>query len=118
MYKRQEYTRAPLVGGRLAEEFSYASDTNDEWLDGPGLQAMLDEGKPTRRRRADDSRSTVEFEDRFAIEPNFAEFGRTPYAAADGAKPVAEDFSYSSDNNHDWLSPEGLLAMLEEKTAR
>jgi len=67
---------------------------------------------------ADDARSTVEFEDRFAIEPNFAEFGRTPYAASDGAKPVAEDFSYSSDNNHDWLSPEGLLAMLEEKTAR
>ena len=67
---------------------------------------------------ADDARSTVEFEDRFAIEPNFAEFGRTPYAAVDGAKPVAEDFSYSSDNNHDWLSPEGLLAMLEEKAAR
>ncbi len=67
---------------------------------------------------ADDSRSTVEFEDRFAIEPNFAEFGRTPYSEVDGAKPVAEDFSYSSDNNHDWLSPEGLLAMLEEKAAR
>ncbi|MBI1686352.1 UDP-N-acetylglucosamine 4,6-dehydratase (inverting) [Caulobacter hibisci] len=64
---------------------------------------------------ADDARSTVEFEDRFAIEPNFAEFGRVPYAESDGAKPVAEDFSYSSDNNHDWLSPEGLLAMLEEK---
>jgi UDP-N-acetylglucosamine 4,6-dehydratase len=67
---------------------------------------------------ADDARSTVEFDDRYAIEPNFAEFGREPYAASDGAKPVAEDFSYSSDNNLDWLSPEGLLAMLEEKAAR
>ena len=67
---------------------------------------------------ADDARSTVEFDDRFAIEPNFAEFGREPYSEADGAKPVAEDFSYSSDNNQDWLSPEGLLAMLEEKAAR
>ena len=67
---------------------------------------------------ADDARSTVEFDDRFAIEPNFAEFGREPYSEADGAKPVAEDFSYSSDNNHDWLSAEGLLAMLEEKAAR
>ncbi|PVM84654.1 UDP-N-acetylglucosamine 4,6-dehydratase (inverting) [Caulobacter endophyticus] len=67
---------------------------------------------------ADDARSTVEFDDRFAIEPNFAEFGREPYSEADGAKRVAEDFSYSSDNNHDWLSPEGLLAMLEEKAAR
>jgi UDP-N-acetylglucosamine 4,6-dehydratase/5-epimerase len=67
---------------------------------------------------ADDSRSTVEFDDRYAIEPNFAEFGREPYGPGDGAKPVAEDFSYSSDNNHDWLSPDGLLAMLEEKAAR
>jgi UDP-N-acetylglucosamine 4,6-dehydratase len=49
-----EYTRAPLTGGRLAEDFSYASDTNDDWLDGAGLLAMLDEGKPRRRRRADD----------------------------------------------------------------
>ncbi|PIB90285.1 UDP-N-acetylglucosamine 4,6-dehydratase (inverting) [Caulobacter sp. FWC2] len=67
---------------------------------------------------ADDARSTVEFEDRYAIEPNFAEFGRQPYSEADGAQRVAEEFSYSSDNNHDWLSPEGLLAMLEEKAAR
>lgn len=67
---------------------------------------------------ADDARSTVEFEDRYAIEPNFAEFGRERYSEADGAKRVAEEFSYSSDNNHDWLSPEGLLAMLEEKAAR
>jgi UDP-N-acetylglucosamine 4,6-dehydratase len=66
---------------------------------------------------ADDARSTVEFEDRYAIEPNFAEFGRAPYTVSDGAKPVAEDFSYSSDNNHDWLTPEGLLAMLAEKAA-
>jgi len=49
-----EYTREPLTGGRLADEFSYASDTNDDWLDGAGLMAMLDEGKPERRRRADD----------------------------------------------------------------
>jgi len=49
-----EYTRVPLAGGRLAEDFSYASDTNDEWLDRAGLLAMLDDGKPKRRRRADD----------------------------------------------------------------
>lgn len=67
---------------------------------------------------ADDARATVEFEDRYAIEPNFAEFGRTPYSEADGARRVAEEFSYSSDNNHDWLTPQGLLDMLEEKAAR
>ena len=46
-----EYTRAPLVGGRLAEEFSYASDTNDTWLDGAGLMHMLGEGAARERRR-------------------------------------------------------------------
>jgi UDP-N-acetylglucosamine 4,6-dehydratase len=28
---------------------------------------------------------------------------------------VEEGFCYSSDNNDDWLSEDGLLAMLEEK---
>lgn len=50
-----EYSREPLIGGRLADEFNYASDTNSEWLDGPGLKTMLAEGsKRDRRRRADD----------------------------------------------------------------
>jgi UDP-N-acetylglucosamine 4,6-dehydratase len=50
-----EYTRAPLKGRRIADDFSYTSDTNDDWLDAKGLLAMLDEGKPReRRRRADD----------------------------------------------------------------
>ena len=50
-----EYTRAPLTGGKLADEFSYASDTNSDWLDGPGLMAMLAEYAPVeRRRRAND----------------------------------------------------------------
>ncbi|MFZ5717935.1 MAG: UDP-N-acetylglucosamine 4,6-dehydratase (inverting) [Pseudomonadota bacterium] len=50
-----EYRRDPHQGGRLDDEFSYASDTNDEWLDGPGLLAMLDEaGRPDRRRRSTD----------------------------------------------------------------
>ena len=47
-----EYTRDPLVGARLDDGFSYASDTNDDWLDGPGLMAMIAEkaGQPRRRR--------------------------------------------------------------------
>jgi UDP-N-acetylglucosamine 4,6-dehydratase len=49
-----EYTRQGHEGAALAEGFSYASDTNDEWLSGEGLLALLDEGKPSRRRRADD----------------------------------------------------------------
>ena len=50
-----EYTREPFEGPRLAEGFSYASDTNDEWLSGEGLLALLNDGAPAqRRRRAND----------------------------------------------------------------
>ena len=49
-----DYTREPLQGGRLAEGFSYASDTNDEWLSGEALLAMLAAAPGPRRRRATD----------------------------------------------------------------
>ena len=48
-----EYTREPLAGGRLDDSFSYASDTNTEWLDGPGLMTMIGEKGARRRRRTD-----------------------------------------------------------------
>ncbi len=66
---------------------------------------------------ADDARQTVEMIDRYVIEPSFVEYTRTPFGAADGAKPVAEDFAYASDNNPDWLTAEGLRRMLEETGA-
>jgi UDP-N-acetylglucosamine 4,6-dehydratase len=49
-----EYRRDPLVGAKLDEGFSYASDTNTDWLSGEGLLAVLNEGGPERRRRAAD----------------------------------------------------------------
>jgi len=49
-----EYTRGSLGGSALPEDFSYASNTNDEWLTGKDLLALLDEGPARRRRRADD----------------------------------------------------------------
>jgi UDP-N-acetylglucosamine 4,6-dehydratase len=49
-----EYARAPLEGGKLPEDFSYASDTNDEWLSGEELLVLLDEAMPRARRRASD----------------------------------------------------------------
>ncbi|PZQ62251.1 MAG: UDP-N-acetylglucosamine 4,6-dehydratase (inverting) [Phenylobacterium zucineum] len=50
-----EYPREPLKGESLVDDFSYASDTNHEWLDGAGLMRMLAEDKPVeRRRRSDD----------------------------------------------------------------
>jgi UDP-N-acetylglucosamine 4,6-dehydratase len=49
-----EYSRKPLEGSRPAEDFCYASDTNDDWLSGKALLAVLDESMPKRRRRAGD----------------------------------------------------------------
>jgi UDP-N-acetylglucosamine 4,6-dehydratase len=49
-----EYSRMPLEGSRPAEDFCYASDTNDDWLSGKALLAVLDESMPRRRRRAGD----------------------------------------------------------------
>jgi len=49
-----EYPRLPMEGARLPEGFWYASDTNEEWLTGPGLLALLDDAAPRRRRRLDD----------------------------------------------------------------
>jgi len=65
---------------------------------------------------ADDSRTTVDLGDRFAIEPAFAEYQREPYRRDHAA--VAEGFSYASDTNDEWLSGEGLLAMLSEREVR
>jgi UDP-N-acetylglucosamine 4,6-dehydratase len=50
-----EYTRRPFEGPRLAEGFSYASDTNDEWLSGPALLELLEDSAPQRRRRLTDA---------------------------------------------------------------
>jgi UDP-N-acetylglucosamine 4,6-dehydratase len=61
---------------------------------------------------ADDARATVELSDRYVIEPSFVEYTRTPFGPEAGAKRVAEDFSYASDSNSEWLSGEAMLAML------
>ena len=66
---------------------------------------------------ADDARSTAELGDRFAIEPAFVEYPRTPFRINGGPFAVPEDFSYASDTNTDWLSAAALMAMVEEKAA-
>lgn len=63
---------------------------------------------------ADDARKTVALSDRYVIEPEFDEYTREAFTEADGASPAPENFYYASDNNDDWLSTDGLLAMLEE----
>ncbi|ODT62080.1 MAG: UDP-N-acetylglucosamine 4,6-dehydratase (inverting) [Phenylobacterium sp. SCN 69-14] len=61
---------------------------------------------------ADDARTTVDLGDRYAIEPAFVEFSRESYATT--RPQVAEGFSYASDTNDEWLSGEGLLALLDD----
>jgi UDP-N-acetylglucosamine 4,6-dehydratase len=65
---------------------------------------------------ADDARSTADLGDRYVIEPAFVEYTRTSFHKS-GCGGVAEDFSYASDSNTDWLSDAALREMISEKAA-
>ena len=60
---------------------------------------------------ADDSRWTVEMDDRYVILASFAAAAREAYLNR-GAKPVAEGFQYSSDTNPELLGVRGLQDLL------
>lgn len=61
---------------------------------------------------ADDARTTVDLGDRYAIEPAFVEYLRESYVKS---HPMPkEGFSYASDTNDEWLSGDGLLALLSD----
>ncbi len=62
---------------------------------------------------ADDSRWTVEIDDRFVILASFAAAAREAYLNR-GATPVAEGFAYSSDNNTEQLDARGLQHLLAQ----
>ena len=60
----------------------------------------------------DDARTTADLGDRYAIEPAFVEYTRTPYAKT---HPTAVDgFSYGSDTNTEWLSGADLISLLDD----
>jgi UDP-N-acetylglucosamine 4,6-dehydratase len=65
---------------------------------------------------ADDARWTVEIEDRFVILASFAAAAREAYLNR-GAKPVVEDFAYSSDSNPEQLDVRGLQMLLAQAFA-
>jgi len=65
---------------------------------------------------ADDSRWTVEIEDRFVILPSSAGKTREAYIHR-GAKAVPEDFAYSSDANPERLDARGLQMLLAQAFA-
>ncbi|HVV64488.1 MAG TPA: UDP-N-acetylglucosamine 4,6-dehydratase (inverting) [Rhizomicrobium sp.] len=62
---------------------------------------------------ADDSRWTVELEDRYVILASFAAAAREAYLNR-GARPVAEGFAYSSDSNPERLDARGLQDLLAQ----
>lgn len=59
----------------------------------------------------DDSRSTVELADRYAILAPFLEVRNQAYDEM-GAKPVVGDFRYASDTNSQWLDADDLREMI------
>ncbi|MCC9624269.1 UDP-N-acetylglucosamine 4,6-dehydratase (inverting) [Thalassospira sp. MA62] len=60
----------------------------------------------------DDARQTYELADRFVIEPSLV-FGERGESKAEG-KPLADGFSYASNNNPDMLDANGLNEMMRE----
>ncbi|HUB84288.1 MAG TPA: UDP-N-acetylglucosamine 4,6-dehydratase (inverting) [Rhizomicrobium sp.] len=65
---------------------------------------------------ADDSRWTVELDDRFVILASFAEAAREAYIRR-GAKSVPEGFAYSSDANPERIDARGLQTLLAQAFA-
>src|SRR5262245_38699794 len=65
---------------------------------------------------ADDSRWTVELEDRYVILASFAQAARDAYIHR-GATPVEEGFQYSSDTNPEKLDARGLQSLLAQAYA-
>ena len=59
---------------------------------------------------SDDARNTIEYNDRYAILPSFNFWGKDE-GTPEEAKPVAEDFVYSSDSNIEWLAADDLLRL-------
>jgi UDP-N-acetylglucosamine 4,6-dehydratase len=66
----------------------------------------------------DDSRTTLELEDRYVIQPAFAWWSRAPYSNLE-TKPVEDGFCYASNTNSQWLTPDALREMfgLDETAA-
>jgi UDP-N-acetylglucosamine 4,6-dehydratase len=64
----------------------------------------------------DDARMTLELDDRYVICPTIADW-EDDHLKALGAKPVADDFRYSSDRNQEWLDGKSLTDIINRKAA-
>jgi UDP-N-acetylglucosamine 4,6-dehydratase (inverting) len=61
----------------------------------------------------EDALYTYEYPEHFKILPAIHNWSHDPFRIKDGKK-VAEDFTYSSDNNGDWMSVESLQAWIAQ----
>ena len=61
---------------------------------------------------AEDAPYTYEYDEHFKILPAIHNWSQDPDRISDG-RLVAEDFSYSSSNNSEWMSPKALRAWVE-----
>lgn len=85
---------------------------------GPGLPQKVVGIRPGEKLHEvmvpeDDSRTTVEIDDRYIVLPAFSSGPREAWLA-EGAKPVAAEFRYASDSNTEWLPPERLAGMVAD----
>jgi len=62
---------------------------------------------------SDDARMTLEMDDRYIITPSF-QFWSGDTFTVEGAMPVADNFSYTSDVNTEWLDGKNFMSLLEE----
>ncbi|MBL8502223.1 MAG: UDP-N-acetylglucosamine 4,6-dehydratase (inverting) [Rhodocyclaceae bacterium] len=63
----------------------------------------------------DDAWNTAEFADCYVIQPAADWWDRSAYLAETGARPVGENFMYSSDRNPSWMQPAELRALLDSE---
>lgn len=62
----------------------------------------------------DEARQTLEFEDRFIIQPNFGWWTKEEHLKDLGASSCPDGFSYRSDNNDKWLSVDEIKLLVEQ----
>lgn len=64
---------------------------------------------------SDDAINTVELETRYVIQPASTWWDQEAFINKTGGKAVAEGFSYSSDNNSEWLSVDEFCDLLKRE---
>jgi len=65
----------------------------------------------------EDAPYTYEYKEHFKILPQIHEWNNDPYRIKDG-KLVSSDFSYTSDNNQQWMTVEELKVWIEKNKAK